>query len=115
MPQYYKGNWEPSEPLPPGTIYNEVDETGYPVRQVEVYGDVWWASVEELDGHLGDQRLDTVELVAQGEVAEISREEFEGVWTEAVRRAADPEARARGRRAWIDWNRVLDQSLEPYV
>jgi hypothetical protein len=65
-----------------GTAYLEISE-GWPVRQVEVYGETWrWGNNDHPD-HLADQPFEALELSAEHE---ISSEQFERVWEEALRR-----------------------------
>ena len=53
-------------------------------RQVEVYGNQWRCADEAHDEWLADQPLEVVGLGAEHE---ISAEEFERIWREAMRRS----------------------------
>jgi hypothetical protein len=76
--------------LGPGKVFLEF-EGEWATRQVEVYRDRWLCSMvdyhPEIGGGLVDQPLSVLDL---GPDNAISREEFERIWDEAVRRSADP-------------------------
>ena len=80
--RYFKGPWEPgSEDLE----YIEFTD-GWPSRQVDIVDGVWYCSLDEpVDGvgGLADQSLTTLDLPDEWE---ITAEEFEEVWAEALRR-----------------------------
>ena len=71
-------SWEGWE----GMAYLEISD-GWPVRQVEVYGEVWTAGDEEHNEFLADQPFEVLGLEKEHE---IRREEFEAIWNEAMKR-----------------------------
>lgn len=86
MKRYFKREYNESA-VGPGVIYNEFDGE-WATRQVEVYGDRWFSSLDdynpELDaGGLADKPLSELDL---GPEYEISQEEFEDAWQSALRR-----------------------------
>jgi hypothetical protein len=68
-----------------GMAYFEFDGKD-PTRQVEVYGELWLSLLEDyypgIGPGLGDQPLSELNL---GTEHEISKEEFEEVWQEALK------------------------------
>jgi hypothetical protein len=76
--------------LGPGKVYLEF-EGEWATRQVEVYRDRWLCSMVDYHPGIGaglvDQPLSVLEL---GPDNEISREEFERIWIEAMTRSEDP-------------------------
>lgn len=79
MKRYFRHDSE-SE-LGAGSAYLEVTN-GWPSRQVEVYGETWRWGDEAHPEHLADQPFEVLEL---GDAHEISGDEFERVWNEAVK------------------------------
>ncbi|MDI1447603.1 hypothetical protein [Polyangium sp. 6x1] len=80
MKQYFK-HYAESE-LGEGTAYMEITD-GWPSRQIEVYGETWRWGDDAHNKHLADQPFEVLEL---GEEHEISVEEFERAWLEALKR-----------------------------
>ena len=84
MKRYFKRDAE-SE-LGNGVVYLEFQDD-WPTRQIEIYGDRWFSSHKgyhpELGPALADQPLSVLEL---GEEFEITSEEFETAWNEALTR-----------------------------
>ena len=78
MKRYFKR--EAESDLGAGMAYLEITN-GWPSRQVEVYGATWRWADEAHPEDLADQPLDVLEL---DEEQEISSEEFERVWKEAL-------------------------------
>jgi hypothetical protein len=73
--------------LGPGVAYFEFDGE-LPTRQVEHYGDRWLSSIERYHPGLGpgliDRALSEIDFEPQHE---ISQEEFEEAWNEALKHA----------------------------
>jgi hypothetical protein len=80
MKRFYKRDAESD--LGEGVAYMEITD-GWPSRQVETYGDVWRWGDEAHTEWLADQRFEVLELGAEHE---ITAEEFEQVWREALKR-----------------------------
>lgn len=80
MKRFYKHEAESDHGS--GTVYLEITDE-WPSRQVEIYGDTWFWGDEAHNQYLADQPFDVLEL---REEHAISREEFERIWTEALRR-----------------------------
>lgn len=85
MKRYYRREAESS--LGTGVAYFEFDGE-WAIRQVEVYGDRWFDSRTPFHTEVGpgliDQPLDVLDMRDEHE---ITAEEFETTWHEALRRA----------------------------
>lgn len=84
MKRYFKHEAESDHGT--GTVYLEV-VNDWPSRQVEVYGDTWLWGDEANPENLADQPLEVLEL---GKEHEITPDEFERVWKEALERCRPP-------------------------
>ena len=80
MTQHYRRAAESD--LGAGVVYIEAVD-GWPVRQVEIYGETWRWADDEHPEWLADQPLDVLDL---GVGDAISKREFEDVWKEAMQR-----------------------------
>lgn len=80
MKRFFKR--EAESELGAGTASVESSD-GWPTRQVEVYGATWRWGDEAHPQYLADQAVGVLEL---GVEHEISKTEFERVWTEALQR-----------------------------
>lgn len=89
---YLRIRWIHHLPDEPVLLYSEIDEDRYEVRKVEEYAD-GHCDVASVDGHTGSTYLGEVPtpglsaINAQEDFValEISSEEFEQVWAEALR------------------------------
>lgn len=82
--RYYRHDAESEFGL--GVAYMEITD-GWPTRQVEAYGEVWFWGDEVHNRHLADQPFARLGLTADHEISEC---EFERVWEEARRRCPRP-------------------------
>jgi hypothetical protein len=80
MKRYFKR--EAESELGAGTAYIEISDQ-WPSRQVEIYGQTWRWGDERHAEYLADQPFEVLEL---DEGHEITGEEFERAWTEALKR-----------------------------
>ncbi len=84
--RYFRG---PHEPDSEDLEYIEFTDD-WPTRQVDIVGGEWYCSLDEavpgLGGSLADQPLSRLELPDEWE---ISADESEGVWADALRRRRD--------------------------
>ena len=83
MKRYFKHNAESD--LGSGIAYLEFD-VGLPTRQVEKYNDRWFCSVKRYHPEIGpgltDRSLLQIDIEPRDE---ISQEEFEEAWNEAIK------------------------------
>ena len=83
MERYFKH--EAESDLGSGIAYLEFDGE-IPTRQVEKYGDRWFCSVNRYHPEIGpgltDRSLSQIDIESQDE---ISQEEFEEAWNEAIK------------------------------
>lgn len=90
MKRHFKRILAPDTSIGTGLAYFEFEED-WATRQIEIYGDHWYHSDSPSNYHadlgigLVDRPLSELELT---EEEQISAEEFEGMWSEALRRAA---------------------------
>lgn len=89
---YLKVDWHQDNPEFPVTMYSELDTERWEVRQVWVYrsGAMEAAGPTIRPGYLSERSTPPIEEIAaqSGLVPqEISQEEFERIWTAAVRAA----------------------------
>ena len=86
MKLYFKH--EAESDLGEGIVYFEIDDI-WVVRQVEIYGDRWFCSNRDYHPEIGpalcDQPLSELDLRPEHE---ISPNEFEVVWSEALKRSS---------------------------
>lgn len=79
MSKFYKHYAESD--LGEGVCYLEISHD-WPVRQVEVYGNTYLFGDEDHLDHLADQPFPELDL---GQKDEITKEEFESVWSKAMK------------------------------
>ena len=91
---YLRCRWKHSFPDEPILLYSELDDERWERRKVEIFAD-GRANYADSDQESGDTRLGLVPVPTFGEIAadpqfdpaEVSREEFESVWNDAVSRS----------------------------
>lgn len=88
--KYMAVKWKHRNPNEPTMLYSELDDAGWEIRKVEVFADgrVGWADRSEEHGGtgLGIEPVPLLEEIAsdpQFEPSEITREQFEEVWSDA--------------------------------
>jgi hypothetical protein len=86
--KYIVVKWKHQNPNEPALLYSELDEAGWEIRKVELFADgrSGWADRSEEHGGtgLGIEPLPSLKQIAsdpQFEPAEITREQFEQVWS----------------------------------
>lgn len=90
--RYIRVKWKHSNPNDPIFYYCELDETGWENRKVEVFanGEVGYSDAKTtspLSMGLSIEPIPPLDEIAQDpqfEPSEITAEEFETVWTEAI-------------------------------
>lgn len=89
--RYIKVVWNHSLPAEPVLLYSELDDNGWELRKVEQFRDGKLGYADS-DVKIGSTRLSIEALPSLSEIArqsqfiplEISREEFEAIWRQAV-------------------------------
>jgi hypothetical protein len=86
--RYIRVRWIHSSPDEPTELYSEIDDAGWENRKVELFADgtAGFAGVGEAAGstELGESpvpSLDTIASDSQFQPEEISKEDFERLWT----------------------------------
>lgn len=90
--KYLKTIWNHNHQDEPSNIYQEIDDSSYEVRKIEIMKDgqvIGYASEAGEFGAsiLADQKIPTIEEISQEDefiAAEITKTEFETAWGSAV-------------------------------
>lgn len=91
--KYIRVEWLHSNYDYPTVLYSELDEEQWEIRKVEVYSDGRYGYANETNTHRDTQlsveplpAFDDIVADPQFRLKEISREEFEAIWSKATNR-----------------------------